>query len=315
MVARAITALLTAVFCRLSYHCAAANTCISLDATDKLDKGILISGRPKWAIVALVNKNADLKVRNDKLAKILRPYADKHDITVIMFSEHSFPTSKTEGWSKSFEGVAKVEVVDTSSRQYLPPAQPYGYKYMCKFFAVDIYDYLADYDYYLRCDNDCYFEKMNYDLLDYVEKHEVQYGFALRKLEAHGPTKQTLPLWAEKYNARCSIEPTAEMDKPFRTCFNFYNNFHIGNVHFFLRPDVQHFLRAANSSGFILSHRWGDSTIQAYAVRTFMQPSKIRQIPEMVYIHQSHHAVISTFGDGSESDVPQRLKQWTTPKG
>jgi hypothetical protein len=27
-----------------------------------------------------------------------------------------------------------------------------------------------------------------------------------------------------------------------RVCFNFYNNFHIGRVDFFVRPDVQHFL-------------------------------------------------------------------------
>ncbi|CAM9783912.1 unnamed protein product, partial [Ectocarpus fasciculatus] len=167
---------------------------------------------------------------------------------------------------------------------------------MCKFFALDIYDYLNGYDYYLRCDHDCYVEKVEYDLLEYVQTKDVQYGFTLRKLEAHGPTKKTLPTWTSKYNKRCAISPTAVMDKPFSACFNFYNNFHVGNVHFFRRPDVQHFLKAANSSGHFQSHRWGDSTVQAYAVRNFMQPTKIRQLPDMVYIHGSHNAVISTFG-------------------
>jgi hypothetical protein len=289
----------------------AGNTCISMDSKAISEADFLISHQPKWAIVALVNKNADLTTRNTKIAKILRPYAEKHDITVIMFSEHNFPAERINQWEKTFAGVATVEVVDTSSRKFQPPSPtPYGYKYMCKFFAVDMYDFLKGYDYYLRCDHDCYMEKMNYDLLSFVEKNDVQYGFALRKLEAHGPTKQTLPLWTEKYNNRCNIQPTAVMDYSFSTCFNFYNNFHVGNVHFFRRPDVQHFLLAANSSGFILSHRWGDSTIQAYAVRNFMTPSKIVQLPNMVYIHESHHKIISTFGDGSESDVPQKLKMW-----
>ena len=288
-----------------------ANTCIGMDSAETIMPAI--PDKPKWAIVALVNKNADLTKRNQKLANALKPYAPKHDITVIMFSEHKMSPGKVQQWEKDFDSVATVVVQDTSSRKYLPPFPPYGYKYMCKFFAVDIYDYLKGYDYYLRCDHDCYIEKLNYDLLEYVQTKDVQYGFALRKLEAHGPTKQTLPTWASDYNKRCDIKPTAVMDEPFSTCFNFYNNFHVGNVHFFRRPDVQHFLTAANSSGHFQSHRWGDSTVQAYAVRNFMQPSKIRQLPDMVYIHGSHHAVISTFGDGSESDVPQRLRMWVTP--
>ena len=291
-----------------------ANTCISMKSKDTVDDGIPLKANPKWAIVALVNKKANLKIRNEKLANILRPYADKHDITVLMFSEHKFSNEKIQQWSKEFHGIAAVKVVDTSSRRFQPPiTPPYGYKYMCKFFALDIYDYLQGYDYYLRCDHDCYIENLKYDVLDFVEKKDVQYGFALRKFEAHGPTKKTLPAWVSKYTARCGIKPTAVMDHSFSTCFNFYNNFHVGNVHFFRRPDVQNYLLAANSSGFILSHRWGDSTIQAYAVRTFMDPRKIYQLPNLVYLHQSHNKIVSTFGDGSESDVPQRLKNWVTP--
>lgn len=311
---RATRCRLAMAACALLHCLAAGNTCISMDSKDTTERAIVIPDQPKWAIVALVNKNADLRIRNKKLSNILKPYADKHDITVIMFSEHKFDSAKIKSWQIAFDGVALVQVVDTSSRQFTPPAQPFGYKYMCKFFAYDMYDYLKDYDYYLRCDNDCYIEKLNYDLLDYVAKNDVQYGFAVRKLEAHGPTKQTLPLWVSKYNMRCNLKPTAPMDRPLSTCFNFYNNFHIGSVRFFRRPDVHHFLNSVNSSGFIQSHRWGDSTIQAYAVRNFMHPSKIHQIPDMTYIHQSHHAVISSFGDGSESQVPQRLPNWITPK-
>ena len=110
---------------------------------------------------------------------------------------------------------------------------------------------------------------------------------------------------------RCGLEASAPMDRGMRVCFNFYNNFHIGRVDFFLRPDVQHYLRAANASGHILSHRWGDSTIQAYAVRLFMSPSVIVQVPDFSYVHGSHaDRVVSTFGDGSLTTVPQRLPNW-----
>ena len=292
--------------------CIAANTCISADAQDHLveDAKRPISASPAWAIVALVNKNTDISTRNQKLANALRPFAHQHNISVLMFSEHSHSSSTIEKWRQTFRDVGRVLAVDTSRNGFIGLPQKYGYKYMCKFFALDIYEYLRGYDYYIRMDHDSHIQKLNYDILHWAESNKVEYGFALRKLEAHGPTKQTLPLWSSKYLQNCDIQPRAVTDEEFNTCFNFYNNFHLGSVHFFLRPDVQHYLNAANASGYILSHRWGDSTIQAYAVRIFMDPARLFQVPDFVYVHQSHSAIVSTIGDGSESNVPQRLKNW-----
>lgn len=120
-----------------------------------------------------------------------------------------------------------------------------------------------------------------------------------RKTEAHRPTAKQLPKFAQEYIGRCGITPSAMMDEPLSTCFNFYNNFHIGKVSFFLRKDVQHFLLKVNESGNILENRWGDSTIQAYAVRIFMDPRKVQYIPDFEYIHGSHNdRVVSTVGNG-----------------
>lgn len=187
---------------------------------------------------------------------------------------------------------------------------------MCKFFALDIYEYLREFDYYMRCDTDCYLRSMEYDIMRWAEESNLGYGFAVRKLEAHGPTKQTIPVWVDKYITKCSLQPTAVMDRPLSTCFNFYNNWHIGKVSFFLRPDVRHFLTAVNSSGHILADRWGDSTIQAYAVRLFMHPAQIIQVPNFTYVHGSHgNKVVSTWNDGADTNVPQKLPNWTYRQG
>jgi len=149
------------------------------------------------------------------------------------------------------------------------------------------------------------------DIFTWVVENKVQYGWAARKLEAHRPTANQLPKFVDSYLSECSISPTAPMDEPLSKCFNFYNNFHIGAVSFFLRKDVQHFLRKVNSSGNILENRWGDSTIQAYAVRLFMDPQSIRYIPDFEYIHGSHNdRLASTFGKGEKTDVPQKLPLW-----
>ena len=282
-------------------------------ATGMSDADLIVS-KPKmrWAIVALARPGrSDSMKRNRLLADALRPHAKKHNITVIIFSEKVFNKEAIFGWQNSFKGIAKVVYINTSSKKFTS-GEPYGYKYMCKFFSLDIYDYLRDnFDYYMRCDTDCYITHVKYDLLEWIEKNNVGYGFAIRKLEAHGPTKETLPKFVENYIEHCGVTPTGIMDRPLSTCFNFYNNWHIGQVSFFTRPDVRHFLEAVNASGKIISHRWGDSTIQAYAVRLFMQPNQIRQIPNFKYIHGSHgNKLISTFNNGDTTKLPQKLPFW-----
>ena len=295
-----------------------ANTCISSESQDKVIDIIKSSSVVppakvvRWAIVCLAkpDRGGSTALRNEALASSLRPFASRHDVTVLFFSEQVFPVSLRRSYSASFEGVAKVQFIDTSSRGFLNQKERFGYKYMCKFFSLDIYDFLKGYDYYMRCDTDCLIKKLTYDILQWAVNQKVGYGYAIRKLEAHGPTRQTLPVWTQKYLSRCNLQPTSPMDRPLSVCFNFYNNWHIGRVSFFNRPDVRHFLEAVNSSGHILKDRWGDSTIQAYAVRIFMDPKHIVILPNFSYVHGSHSMMVSTFGDG-ETNVPQTLPRWS----
>jgi hypothetical protein len=305
-------ALLLVFFVSEGYVC--ANKCAKkLESTAATAKASTYTGPKRWAIVALAKPGKeDINKRNQLLAEKLRPYASKHNLTVVVFSEKIFPPASIASWKTTFKGVANVAYVNTAERGF-HGVERFGYKYMCKFFSLDIYDYLKDsYDYYMRCDTDCYIQTLGYDILKWAEDSNVGYGFAMRKLEAHKPTAATLPAWSASYMQECGITaPAAVMDQPFDVCFNFYNNWHIGQVSFFTRSDVQHYLRTVNASGYILSHRWGDSTIQAYAVRMFMDPKQIQQVPEFRYIHGSHgNKMVSTFGTGAETNVPQRLPNW-----
>ncbi len=266
----------------------------------------------KWAIVALTRSGRkDLPRRNELIFNMIQKYGNNRDITIIMFSEEQITNNEIQKWQNQFGKLATVKYIDTSSNGFLNTNEKFGYKYMCKFFMLDIYEYLKPYDYYLRCDTDCYITKLDYDIFDWVEKNKVEYAYGIRKLEAHGPTKNTLPKWVDSYMSEHSITPKSLMNYPLSTCFNFYNNFHIAYVPFFNRKDVKDFLLAVNSSGNVLAHRWGDSTIQAYAVRLFMNTEKIKQVPNFEYIHGSHgNRIVNTFGNGELTNVPQILPPW-----
>jgi hypothetical protein len=268
----------------------------------------------KWAIVALTKpekKKQEIFQRNAALVKFLGPYSKKHDLTVLFFSEMKFPDALVGTWKKQFEGVAEVKTIDTTERGWQNRQQKFGYEYMCKFFGLDIYDYLRTYDYYLRCDSDCVIKELNYDIFEWAETKHLGYGYAARKLEAHKGTRQTLPKWTDKYVSRCNIQPSALMDDPLSLCFNFYNNFHIGRVSFFNSPEVRHYLEAVNASGHTLQSRWGDSTVQAYTVRLFMDPRQILYIPDFTYVHGSHNnRMITTKNQGKSNTLPQKLPPW-----
>lgn len=288
-----------------------ANTCTSVVQTDSSSSSVNVDRKPRWAIVALSKHGpAMTRPRDEAMVRVISPFASKYDVTVIFFSEVGFQESDITEWQNIYKNVATVKVINTAHHGFSHQGNKFGYKYMCKFFALDIYTHLKDYDYYLRCDTDCKIKGLNYDLFDYVAKNKIEYGYALRKLEAHKITRETLPIFTENYLRKCGITATALMDQPLSTCFNFYNNFHIGKVSFFLRPDVQHYLHAVNDSGRIFSDRWGDSTIQAYAVRSFMDPERIKYIPNFSYIHGSHNGFVSTFTEGRKSNIPQALPLW-----
>ena len=290
------------------------NTCISsLDFEKSMATSREISTitGPKWAIVALTRPGRnDIIERNKNLVDKLKPFASNRNVTALFLSEYSLPIDYIRSWEKSFAGFARVRVVNIAHLGF-NSRERYGYKYMCKVFGIDLYTILREYDYYIRCDSDCYLRTLKYDIFEYVESKQIEYGYVMRKLEAHGPTKQLMPIWVRKYLKTCALTAKSMMDYPLNTCFNFYNNFHIGSVHFFLRPDVQHFLSAVNRSGHILSDRWGDSTIQAYAVRIFMKPQNLQQLPDLEYVHGSHsNRLVSSVGDGSKTTVPQRLPHY-----
>jgi hypothetical protein len=182
-------------------------------------------------------------------------------MTFLFFSEDSFPPTTLQKWREQFHEIGEVHLIDVTSKAYhMPPPLPqYGYKWMCKFFTVDLYEYLLPYDYYLRIDSDNVVISsslsspsaqpiFSYDFMKYVEENEIEYGYVIRKYEPHQETRQTLPSFIETYIDKCKLKPTIPVP-PFDFLFNFYNNFHVGKVSFFTQPKVRHFMVATNTSG------------------------------------------------------------------
>lgn len=192
-------------------------------------------------------------------------------------------------------------------------------RWMCKFFTVDMYEHIKDFDYYFRVDSDNVLKAPTYDMFEYMESRELEYGYVVRKFEPHLPTRTTLPVFVKQYIKKCDMAHRIAIQEPpldSNHVFNFYNNLHLGKVSFFNAPRVRHFLLQANHSG-LFAHRWGDSTIQAYAVRLFMAPWRVQQLPNVSYHHLSHSSALVTSDPLLATTVPQIFPSgnWTVDAG
>lgn len=78
---------------------------------------IVAMPRVNWAIVCLysIRKPGKMDKRNKQLAVALKPYAKKHAFTVLVFSEDRIDEIVVNEWRQTFDGVAAIKTIDTSS--------------------------------------------------------------------------------------------------------------------------------------------------------------------------------------------------------
>lgn len=64
-----------------------------------IDTKLNTGSKLKWAIVALTRPGrTDVNMRNKNLIDKIRPYAFLHNITIIFFSELTFPSNQLKEW-------------------------------------------------------------------------------------------------------------------------------------------------------------------------------------------------------------------------
>ena len=224
-------------------------------------------GVVNWAIIGLAFRfEPGTSKRNQLLANVIKrfspPSFEARNITIIIFSEKTFSPEQMTHWRNQFNDTAHFQFIDTKRNRNPYPHKPFGYEYMCKFFTIDMYEYLKPYDYYIRLDTDCLILSLEYNIFDWVEKNHLEYAWATSGMESHGPTLSSLPQWVRNYSDAYLIRPSQLMGRPLSDAMHFYNNFHVGSVPFFFRQDVQNFLACARESPFFYDHRWGDAVVQ-----------------------------------------------------
>lgn len=158
-----------------------------------------------------------------------------------------------------------------------------GYKGMCLFYSSEFVNYLSGYDYAIRLDGDSVVASELF-IDEFIESGKI-YGYVRDKKDAHRETCETLPPAIKRYVLQNNVK--IECQQSDINCWNFYNNFNISKVSFWKSDEYTRYMDFIHSEDGIQQHRWGDSTIQANAIRMFCKKSQIQKF-EFAYEHRSH---------------------------
>ena len=163
-----------------------------------------------------------------------------------------------------------------------------GYKGMCLFYAMEVFHYIKDYDYFMRLDDDS-LVCTELELDSFIEK-DYTYGWAIEKQDFHKETWDTLPAAIRSYVTDNNIPIKCPLNKTKRggiCMWTWYNNFMFTKVDFWLSKEVKDFQNFIWEQRGIENYRWGDNPIMANALRMFCDENLIHKM-KFAYFHASH---------------------------
>jgi len=211
----------------------------------------------------------------------------KYSIDMKLFVDQDGSTTKSmlEIIGNETE-VIDIRKIPTTELRKLPRFQQgfnIGYKGMCLFYSSEFIHYLKEYDYGIRLDADSIVQS-NFEIDEFIESGKL-YGYVRDKRDSHRETCETLPDAIKSY-VRTNNVPIKCKESEIN-CWNFYNNFNISKLSLWRSTEYVRFMNFINKDGGIQRHRWGDSTIQANAVKMFCDKSQIQKF-DFAYEHRSH---------------------------
>lgn len=248
----------------------------------------------KAAIVGLVRGHDTINgyqrlIQRNRL--VHRNFNNQFDYPLLIFHEGNIQLNHQKVMQKL---TPNITFVDISDRAFTLPANTptvwqknLGYKHMCKFYGIQIYDILSDYDYIWRLDDDSLISsKINYDVFRLMESNNYIYGYIHGEQEYHQETVETLPAFTRNYITRQNIDINCDLNDI--DAYYYYSNFTVTSVRFWHKPEVQAYLRAIDDYQGIYRHRWGDAVIQTLALKMFAEQDKIYHFQDISYAHTSH---------------------------
>ena len=272
------------------------------------------SNKTKIAIVVLsrgyntIEKYTDLIERNVSIYDLFyNKINQKFDVIVFhegnINMEHQLYISKfTPKLNIIFKNIKKTppKVAFDDSKNKInysicPPTPlsnsfPLGYKHMCHFWAIDFLQYLKEYKYIVRIDEDCVIKKFDNNVFQKMMDNNIKYISPFFQEQDKKDVIVGLETILKDFTLKNNITPKIK----FEDIKCPYTNFMIFDVEYFINENViNNFLKCVDDSHGIYSNRWGDLPIWGVILSTFLNPSSYLEDKSISYYHKSHNKLIN----------------------
>ncbi len=267
------------------------------------------------AITGLVRGYADpgsyeaLIRRNQHIRLHVLPALGTADTDLILFHEGNIPESHQQ-YINARSGLACqfVDVRRTAPGTGFDPAREVpnqvpemggfrsGYRHMCHFWFVDFFDYLKDYRYAARIDEDCAVMALP-DVFTQMQAH----GWVFASGGVIPETDTAIIGLAEFVHFFRARQRHPRAPAPAVVDGPMTNLMFVDLAHFRADANFTAFQRAVTDSGMVYTHRWGDLPLWGEYLRLYVSPERLRlDWTDIRYYHGSHRQMVNAAGSGAE---------------
>lgn len=248
------------------------------------------------------NQDYDLLIkRNKSIEDFIVDSVDSFDNIIyhdgITSEQQSYIQSKTKiklifrklFFRKNFKSSSNYCIETELSKSFSE-----GYKRMCHFWTIDFLEYLKDYNFIMRLDEDC--ELKNKILINSDNKSVYRTGM-FQDFDLEDVTKGLLNFtsdFLEKNKKELKLDSNSKpkLDSKLIKCP--YTNLFIMNVNYFYKNKIiMKFLKEIDKTDCIYINRWGDLPIYGIIFYLFVPKYLIKTDSSLKYYHESHQNMVN----------------------
>jgi len=160
-----------------------------------------------------------------------------------------------------------------------------GYKHMCHFWSIDFLEYLKDYKYILRIDEDCLLNTFDKNIFNIMKEKNIIFISPFFQEQDNPDVIVGLDKLLNKFINENNIKPY----KNFTDIKCPYTNLMIVDIEYFNNHIItKKFLNYIEMSNGIYSNRWGDLPILGIILSTFINPELYSNYIDISYMHDVH---------------------------
>ncbi len=160
---------------------------------------------------------------------------------------------------------------------------------MCQFFFSEIRNYIKEYDWYMRLDDDSFIgSDINYNIFEYLENNNKVYGY-VAEIPEWPPVVVGVDDFFIKIIEDYKLTPhffDKLLDDKKYNLRHFYNNIEVAKLSYFEKDEVKLLTRLVNESGNIYRWRWGDNLLRTILLSITVDQKQIHKFEDFDYYHQ-----------------------------